>query len=67
MLQSSLRLHGEEIKFGEKQPSDLRQSCAQPSMYELGPSSVLCYPHFQTRTSLWPIGQLPVELGELTT
>ena len=25
-------LHGEEIKFGEKQPSDLRQSCAQPSI-----------------------------------
>ena len=27
-----MRLHGEEIKFGEKQPSDLRQSCAQPSI-----------------------------------
>ena len=27
-----ITLHGEEIRFGEKQPSDLRQSCAQPSI-----------------------------------
>ena len=27
-----IRLHGEEIYFGEKQPPDLIQSCAQPSM-----------------------------------
>ena len=28
-----IMLHGEEIRFGEKQPSDLRQSCAQPSIW----------------------------------
>ena len=30
---SSYRLHGEKIKFKKKQPSDLLQSCAQPSRY----------------------------------